>query len=61
MEIGESRGFGTDVTEAERVVLVAPDRPDVFAVCVDENAARCFAQRAGRGLHHAVILRAKQE
>ena len=56
VEVREGCGFGTDVAAAERVVFVAADRPDVLTVCVDENAARCFAQRAGRSLHHEDVL-----
>ena len=57
LQIGERGGFRTEIASAERIVRVAPDRTDVRPVGVDEQTARGFAQRAGRRVHHARILR----
>ena len=56
VEVREGCRLRTDVPAAERVVFVAADRPDMLAVCFDENPARCFAERAGRSLHHEDVL-----
>ncbi len=58
VQVGEGRGLGTDVTAAERVILVTADRVNMLTACVDKNAARGFAQRACRDPGHSAILRA---
>jgi hypothetical protein len=50
VKVREGCGFGTDILEAERIILVAADRPDMLTRRVDKYAARRFAERAGRGL-----------
>jgi hypothetical protein len=51
VDIRDGRRFGTDVSAAERIVGVAADRADSFAVEFDQDAACRFTKRTCRDPH----------
>ena len=55
VQVGQRRRLGADVAAAERIVGVAPHRPDALSVDLDENAAQRLAKRAGRDAGGRVI------